>query len=457
MAVRKLTARFVETAKAETGRAEFRDADVRGLELRVSASGGKTWAFRYRRQSDGVKRTVTLGEFPDFTLENARRWAVEQRAATARGADPAAERAARRKAETFAEVVEEWVERHGRPNKGPRVLRDDRSMLERHVLPELASMKAAEITRRDIIRLLDAVASKSDARGDGGGFPARKLVVRPNRVFALVRSIFRWAVGRDLLKSDPTIGVSAPIKREKPRERDLSPEEIARLWAALDRAPATQRYAKGLARGSRVLGMGDLPMTRATALTLKLALATGQRIGEVAGMAAGELDLNNTSPMWTIPGERTKNRQAARVPLSALALQLIAEARELAGDHDWVFPNPSGTGPIDGHAPTKALGRARQAIGIQDFRIHDLRRTAATRMAEMGISPHTISLVLNHVSARAGNVTGKVYVQYSYDREKREALGAWGARLERIVSGADGTNVVSIRPALASSERGVTT
>ena len=76
------------------------------------------------------------------------------------------------------------------------------------------------------------------------------------------------------------------------------------------------------------------------------------------------------------------------------------------------------------------------------------RRTAATRMAEMGIAPHTISLVLNHVSARQGTITGKVYVQYSYDREKREALTAWGARLERIVAGAEPNNVATIaRPA----------
>ena len=91
------------------------------------------------------------------------------------------------------------------------------------------------------------------------------------------------------------------------------------------------------------------------------------------------------------------------------------------------------TGPISPHAASKALVRARAAIGIEDFRIHDLRRSAATHMAELGISPHTISLVLNHVSARRGTITGKVYVQYSYDKEKRVALGAWGKRLASII------------------------
>ena len=226
--------------------------------------------------------------------------------------------------------------------------------------------------------------------------------------------------------------------------------------------PSTGRHfsagsTKGLPRGNRVVGSDDIPLTRATALALKLALATAQRIGEVTGIATAELDLNDTAPVWTIPGERTKNGRPNRVPLSPLAVALIREAMALGeasarakaetagiavwGAPKWIFPNPSGNGPVDAHAPTKALERARPAIGLADFRVHDLRRTAATRMAEMGISPHTISLVLNHVSARSGTITGKVYVQYSYDREKREALGAWGSRLQSIVEAADATNV----------------
>ena len=161
-------------------------------------------------------------------------------------------------------------------------------------------------------------------------------------------------------------------------------------------------------------------------------------------MAVSELSLNDTAPVWVIPGSRTKNGEPNRVPLSALALELIAEARALAVESEWIFPSPSGDGPIDAHAPTRALGRARGSIGIKNFRVHDLRRTAATRMAEMGVSPYTISLVLNHVSARRGTVTTKAYVQYSYDREKREALEAWAQRLTEIVSGLDGAKVVPI-------------
>lgn len=432
MALRKLTARFVETVAADGSRLEIRDAVARGLELRVSPAGAKIWALRYRRPADRAKRTVTLGAYPTFSLEDARRWATEIRSGLARGLDPAAQRDQRKAAETFAEIAEEWIERHGKPNKSPRALRDDRSMLDRHVLPTIGHLKALEISKRDLIALFDAVSSKDDARNSRTG-AGRRLTHRPNRVFELVRAIFRWAMGRDLISADPTLGMSPPIKKEKPRERELSPDEIQKLWRFLEHAPEAPRSQRG---------QSDVPMSRATAIALLLSLATAQRIGEVTGIAMVEIDLSHTASMWTVPGARSKNGEPNRVPLSPVAVRLVRAAMQLAGGAPWLFPSPKGDAPTGSHAPTRALGRAREALGVEDFRVHDLRRTAATRMAEMGISPHTISVVLNHVSARRGTITGKVYNRYGYDREKREALDAWGARLEKIVSqGRDGAAV----------------
>jgi integrase len=408
----KLTARFVETVKTNDTRQEFLDSGVRGLALRVSTGGAKTWNFRYQRNSDGRRRNVTLGRYPDYSLENARRWATELRAAVARGDDPAAEKRARRLAETFGQIAVEWVWRHGRPNKDRLTLRRDIRMLRRHVLPDLGAMKAGEIAKRDVLRMLDRVVAKPDARME----VVRKMTHQPNRCFQLVRSIFRWGVGRDLVQIDPTAGLRAPIAKEPVRERALSADEIRTAWLALDRTPISREHWRRQD--------GDFPMRRATALALKLALVTAQRIGEVTGICAAELDLNDVTPLWTVPGNRSKNRQPNRVPLSALALCVIAEARGLAGDSVWLFPGLSCSGPIEPTAPTKALARAMPIIGIPPFRVHDLRRTAATHIAEMGVAPHTISLVLNHVSVRRGTVTGRVYNQYSYDREKREALNA---------------------------------
>lgn len=437
---RRLTARFVETVSTILDRETHPDIAIRGLELRVTKLGRKSWTLRYRRKSDKKLRRLTLGTFPAISLEEARQGSREHLAAIGRGADPASTLQERKRAETFAEIVDEWVERHGRPNKGSRTLRDDQAMLRRHILPRIGDLKVRDITKRDVIKLLDHVMAQPDARHGQRALRAnslssaaltsldsRALTHRPNRVFQLVRSIFRWAVARNELEVDPTVGLKAPIKHEPPRERELSPAEIRTLWLALDKAP--------IKRDDNV--REDTGLLRSRALALKLALVTAQRIGEVTAISNDELDLTPGTSVWTIPSNRSKNKQVNRVPLSRLALRLIAEERTLAPGSHWLLPRPDGTGPISAQVPTKALERSRPSLGIAHFRVHDLRRTAATRMAELGINPHTIALVLNHVSARKGTVTSKVYVRYGFDREKREALDAWGRQLERII-GADG-------------------
>jgi integrase len=375
---------------------------------------------------------MKLGRYPNMSLKKARSRAkalqsgIEDMDARE---DPAASLQARRTAHTFRELAEDWIERHAKPNRCARAVADDHSMLDRHILPEIGSIKIGEITKRDVIRLLDKVAAKTDARtkkASGSSTVPRKMTHRPNRVFELVRAIFRWAIGRDLIVINPTAGLQRPIRKEKPRERELSTDEIRTLWLALQRAPRSREKWK---RQS-----DDFPMRRATALTMLLALTTAQRIGEVSGIALTELDLSPAAPVWKIPGARTKNGETHRVPLSDLALRLIEEARVLAGDSMWLFPNPSKDGSVHPHAATRALERARTSIGLPDFRVHDLRRTAATKMEELGTPPHVISHVLNHISVSKSTITKKVYSRYAYEREKRVALDAWGTRLE-IISG----------------------
>ena len=372
---------------------EVRDADVHGLEIRVTSGGVKTWRLHYTRRSDGRRRAVKLGRYPSMSLKNARARAKALQSGIEdmdEREDPAAHLLARRTARTFGQLAEDWIERHAMPNRCARAVGDDRSMLSMHILPEIGLMKIGEIAKRDVIRLLDKVAAKVDARIKkvrGSSKVTRKLTHRPNRVFELVRAIFRWAIGRDMIVINPTAGLQRPIKKERPRERELSPDEIRTLWLALQRSPRSREQWKRQP--------GDFPMRRGTALTMMLALATAQRIGEVSGITQAELDLTPSAPVWKIPGARTKNGEAHRVPLSDLALRLIAEARALARDDVWLFPNPSNDGPLHPHAATRALERARPKIGLDDFRVHDLRRTAATKMEELGVPPHVISHVLN--------------------------------------------------------------
>lgn len=476
----RFTKRFIEDIGTDGTRAEYKDTAVSGFVLRVGATGKKTWALRYRRQSDGQKRTVTLGAFPDHSLAEARDWAEDKKREIARGEAPAAKRAARKAAPTFAELAAEWVEGHGKPNVSARVLADYQGMLKRHIEPEIGTMKAAEVKKRDIVALLGAVKAKGDARvGKRPGTKAKKrrkpvapeakkpaamrrMSHRPNRVFELVRSIFRWGVSQDILHVEPTLGVKPPIKKEAPRERVLAPSELRALWVALEAAPVERRQKRDVESGKfyKVVSANEINMTRTTALAIQVAAVTAQRIGEVAGMAVAELDLNDTAPVWCIPGSRTKNGLPHRVPLSALAVKLIKQAIAvsgyLQGGSPWVFAEPNAPKPgedpkhINPGAATKALERSRGALGLEKFRIHDLRRTAATGMAELGVNPYTVSLVLNHESVRRGTITGRVYDQYGYDREKREALDKWGARVEAILDCRDGANVVAFAVAKAS-------
>lgn len=442
----KLNDRTAKALKPKATRYPVLDKDVRGLAWRVAPSGLKTWCFYYRRQSDGLKRNVTLGRFPDFGVDDARRWAREQSAAVARGDDPAGTKRARKEAETFAALAVQWVWRHARPNKRRITVKRDVQMLRKHILPEIGAMKAQEVTKRDLVRMLDAVATKADARLKTGKASGRKMTHQPNRVYELVHSIFRWGVGRDILKFNPMSGLAKPIKKEKSRERALSTDELRTLWQALEQAPAW--------RASFKRRSGDIPIRRNTALAIQLALVTAQRIGEITAMTAAqtELDLNDTAPMWTIPGDRTKNGQPHRVPLSPLAVSIIREALQRSPSAHWVFGSPTGKGPIAPTAPIKSIERALPVLGLAPFRVHDLRRTAATQMAESGIFPHTLSLVLNHISAFKSNVTNEVYNRHSYDREKRQALCAWAEKLASIIEGRQSTNVIALHLEQAIAE-----
>ena len=395
---KKLTDLFVKKVQAGPQRAEYRDGHTRGLVLRVTPNGQKSWTVIYRRKSDARKRRYTIGTYPAFSLEKARNQAQEVLAAVARRDDPAGQLQTHKASLTFAQLAVTWVDRYGRPNKVPRALYDDRLMLNKEIYPAIGSIKADEVSKRDVIRILDSVADRG----------AR---VRSNRVFALLRSIYRWGLAEDLIKSDPTQGVR-PRTVERPRERVLTDEEVGIFWHSLDHAP----------------------MTKAVATILRLALVTGQRIGEIAGMTTPELDFSINNPMWTQAGKRRKNKEMTRVPLSPLAVALIGDAIASSRNGPYVFPSPSGANAISAHAATRAIGRARPALGLAHFRVHDLRRTVATGMASLGVNPHTISLVLDHISATKGTVTGAVYVKYSFDREKRDALERWATHLETLTT-----------------------
>ena len=184
---------------------------------------------------------VTFGRYPDISLAEARVRAQEERARVSRGADPAAGIQERKTAPTLGEVAAEWQATHAELNRSGRVRGDDRSILKLYVLPSIGDMKVHSISRRDISVMLAEVRKAIDCRKGHikTGVTPRRLTHRANAVFALVRSIMRWALGQGIIATDPTYGMKKPIKKEAVRDRELSPTEIAMFWCNLDQLPTT--------------------------------------------------------------------------------------------------------------------------------------------------------------------------------------------------------------------------
>jgi integrase len=380
----KLTDRSVQAIRPNPSRqVDYFDARFPGFGLRVSPAGRKSWSVMYRFH--GRQRRFTLGPYPYVSLADARMKAKVVMSQVIQGTDPAAVKAAERMAETFAELAAEYLERHAKPRK--RTWREDEGILKRELLPHWGRMKAKEITRRDVRLLVDKILE-------------RGVTIHANRIFGLARKVFNFALQRDIVEANPCHGLPQPA-REHRRDRVLSEEEIGTVWKEFE---------------------AERPLVAAT---LKLRLLTAQRGGEITGMRWDHIDF--TSGWWTIPPELAKNGMAHRVPLSRQVRAILAEIKLMGISSTLVFPSPSRTGAM--RTTQKAAERIRTRTGI-DFRQHDLRRTAASHMTGMGISRLVVGKLLNHVEP---GVTA-VYDRHSYDREKREALEAWGERLEKIVA-----------------------
>ena len=388
-----------------------------GFGLRVTPRGIKSWVWVYHFQ--GRPRRLTLGTYSAMGLADARIELAKARKLLSKGLDPApakvAQRKAERAAETVAELAEDYLEKWARPRK--RSAAEDARILHKDVLPAWRHRKAKDITRRDVTALLDRIVER--------GAP-----IAANRTLATVRKMFNWALSRDLVASNPCAAVKMPAKEER-RDRVLSAEEIEALWR----------------------GLGKAPMSEAIRLALRFQLATAQRKGEVIGAEWSEIDTERER-VWTIPAAKAKNGIAHRVPLSPLALRLLREIKAVGGNSPWLFPSPGAgrgkdpaekvakRGPITGQAVDHAMRNSRAALGIGDATPHDLRRTAASHMASLGINRLVISKLLNHAER---GVTA-VYDRHSYDAEKRAALEAWARHLESIIAApvAPASNVVPL-------------
>ena len=371
---RKLTPKTVEHLKAEgLRRLEVWDSTLPGFGIRVYPTGRKVWFVITRVRAR--QRRFTIGTHPVLSLGDARSKARQILRDVQMGAYD--EHSPAPVLTTFGEAVALFVSLYAKPkNKG---WRETERILTKFA--PLYDRPLNDIRRAEIVRVLDALVAH--------GTP-----YRANRALSAIKKLLNWALNRGMIDVNPVAGQRMPTK-EHARDRILSDDETKRLICAAE--------ADGYPFGSIYLTL----------------LLTGQRRGEVSAMRWSEVDLQQR--LWTIPAARSKNGHAHEVPLSKAVVNILRQVPRFLRS-DYVFTT-NGKSPVSGFG--RAKRRYEQAIGSTDWRVHDLRRTAASGMARLGIAPHVIEKVLNH---RTGVISGvaAVYNRYGYAEEMHWSDGLNG-------------------------------
>lgn len=414
----KFTDIFIKSLKSEAKKYYRRESD--GFTIRVMPSGVKTWLLVYT--VDGKRKEMNLGQYPHVSLATARERYNDAKKVLGNGLDPGAieqeKKLERRRTPILADFVDEYIKIYAKPKL--KSWEKVEQALKREIVPVLGKKKITDIKRRDVVLLLDTVASRAP--------------VMANRLLAYVRHMFSWAVDRDVLEINPLAGMKRPGGKEESRERNLSADEIRALWGALDR--------------------DDLNMTDQIRRAIKLVLVTAQRPGEVINIHTSEINGN----WWTIPGSKTKNGQTHRVYLTKTAVSLLGDVTEkgfvfkaarednrpmtelamnmaIRRHLNWPLRDDDGN-PLYNKDGKPAV---KNRLGVAHFTPHDLRRTATTLMAQSKIIKEHRERVTNH---KLGKIDG-TYNLHDYDDEKQMALEALERKLLSIVSGAE-SNVISI-------------
>jgi integrase len=409
----KLTQRRIDDLECPAGKKDALvfDDDQAGLGVRVTASGGKTFLAQYTLA--GAKRRVPLGSCSAISLTSARDAVRAILGDVAKGRDPAAERKeaaaeTKRKAAhvalTLDALLEQWEAIHLADKRQSYALEAVRAV--RFAFPKQLAAPAADLSRADVVRVLDALSKNGKA-------------AMAARTAAYGRACYQWAAKRGSIAANPFANLPlAPVEK---RERVLKDEELRAIWQATTGAGAFNAIVRML-------------------------MLTGQRREEVAGMTWDEVSGDLST--WTIPGNRAKNGAAHVVPLPSQAHAILADAtrRERKNEKTDEEPGlvfPGLRGPFNGFGKSKAA--LDSDSGVKGWRLHDLRRTMATGLQKLGVRLEVTEAVLNHVSGSRAGIVG-IYQRHDYAAEKRAALAAWGEHVAAIIEGRKASdNVTPLR------------
>jgi integrase len=429
----KLTERKIELLGVERGRKDklVFDDGQRGLAVRVTASGGRTFLCQYTLH--GQKWRVPLGACSALSLGKAREAAAAVMGDVAKGRNPAAERKEAAAAErvkrardrlTLRVLLDDWSRLH-LAGRRPRYAAEAVRALH-YAFADALDSAAEDLDRAAVVRSLDALTRRR-ARKSGTGTDKPRGAAMTGRTVAYGRAAFAWAVKRSLVIANPFADLPVAMGIAK-RERVLSDGEIAEIWWAA----------------------GDAASPYGT--IIRLLILTGQRRGEVAGMTCGEL--SNDLATWTMPGERTKNGAPHMVPLSEPVREVLRGLKDNRPTKSGLtLPGALGT-PFAGWSKAKAAldqtvmnVRARASKSppsLVPWSVHDLRRTVATGLQRLGVRLEVTEAVLNHISGSRGGIAG-VYQRHDWATEKRIGLDAWASHVMAIVEGRAATdNIVKM-------------
>jgi integrase len=333
------------------------------------------YVVRYRL--NGKQKLVTIGRHGAWTPESARRKAQEFLGIVATGVDPAAAKAA--EGDNFLAVAERFLA-HQRGRLKPRSITEVERYLRKHALP-LHWLRLAQIDRRAIAEALSEVERQCGP-------------VARNRFRSNLSAMFAWAITEGLIEDNPVQG-TAKADENGGRERVLTEAEIKALWnACADNSDF-----------SRIV---------------RLLLLTGQRRNEIGFLQCSEVNLGNS--ILTLPAECTKNGREHTLPLSKQAVAILQAITSRTGA---LFATTN-------WASEKVKLDAR--LNLPHWTLHDLRRTAATGMIELGTAPHVVEAVLNHVSGHKAGVAG-IYNRSKLLEPMREALQRWADHVEALIAG----------------------
>jgi integrase len=360
---------------------------------RLRRSGGKvnrSWVVQYRHA--GRSRKVTLDAI--LSLEQARGEAKRILALVALGQDPAAEKKRTASAErfTFSHLAAQYLQAKKPEVRGNTFTETQRYLLGSYFKP-LHNIPADVITRRDVAACVLAISQKNGQ-------------VAAVRARAALSAMFTWAMRSGLTETNPAIGTPKP-KEPPERTRVLTDAELLLLWKATEEPTEFNRI-------------------------VRLLILTGQRRSECGGMCWSELDPDRGT--WTIPKERAKNGREHEVPLGSLALEVIGSVHKVLG-RDLLFGVRTGRG-FTGWAEYKKALDKRLGDQVRNWTLHDLRRTAATGLGDLGAEPHIIEALLNHQSGHKRGVAG-VYNKSKYVIAVQKAVAMWDNHIISLIEGRD--------------------